>query len=616
MSNYKKISVGNYYFIVGENDTYDSEALEKAHDYAVSGDYDMLCLGSDVSFLQKSKVEQIKYGIFAFGNSNIKTVWNKFVKKDIYNKVLFGEESEGEDCFVSCQFLYYSNKIGYFPKTLYSRNKPFKENFLDRKRNFERIIEFCKEKFGDDLSVFEPELTLRMWDIKWRVRTEKLKVQIADIQTLKNGLLKEFEESEKFLAGISTEHWEAMSKVVLDGANKILNRFPPLPSASELKMVKSSYDCKLESLRKQEKINVVFLVWQNSRWNADSFYKKLASDLRFSPIIIVVSPSEHFEENPDYLFFQKRNYNVFAITNTNYNGLVSHKPDIVFYQMPWLVNQVYNELSPFNVSRCALCIYLPYAIGAIANLKNTWAMGESFFRLVYKHFCFSSDCVREYEACGLSNVVATGSAKLDVYAEPIKNNPWRNSDKIKIIYAPHHSFEGHWFSWATFAWNGREILQLAKNNLHTEWIFKPHPSFKERVVKFGVFTEKELDEYLQEWEKIGQIYEKGDYFDIFRTSDLMITDCNSFLTEYLPTGNPVIYPVSSGETIDERPTVIKRHSQHYYKVYNVEELESAFDMLVNRKEDPLKAERQKDAAEITFDSGEKMYNELLKMLET
>ncbi len=46
-------------------------------------------------------------------------------------------------------------------------NDPAKalQRFQDRKANYEHIIEFCKEKFGEDMNVYEPELSKRMYNI-------------------------------------------------------------------------------------------------------------------------------------------------------------------------------------------------------------------------------------------------------------------------------------------------------------------------------------------------------------------------------------------------------------------------------------------------------------------
>jgi CDP-glycerol glycerophosphotransferase (TagB/SpsB family) len=205
---------------------------------------------------------------------------------------------------------------------------------------------------------------------------------------------------------------------------------------------------------------------------------------------------------------------------------------------------------------------------------------------------------------------------MDVYSLPIKNSQWKHKNKTKIVYAPHHSFEDNSLRWATFQWNGKYILELAKKYEETcEFIFKPHPRFSYSVVEAGIMTKKEVDEYYEDWKKIGNIYSEGDYFDIFRTSNMMITDCGSFLTEYLPTGNPVIHLLNSGKESKYRSVLHEYSSQHYYKVYDLDKLEEVFDMLINQGVDPLKSAREKDAAEFSFDSANNIYNFIKELVK-
>ena len=42
-------------------------------------------------------------------------------------------------------------------------------------------------------------------------------------------------------------------------------------------------------------------------------------------------------------------------------------------------------------------------------------------------------------------------------------------------------------------------------------------------------TEQGINNYFDEWQNIGIIYEYGHYFDLFKNSDFMITDSASFL---------------------------------------------------------------------------------------
>ena len=174
-------STGEYILPVDSDDWLEQNMVEELYYCLTTGGYNMVCCGyfeendngthfDPPQILPENKMEQIKYGIFGFGNT--KVLWNKLVKREIYEKVKFSKESNGEDCYITCQNLYYSNKVGYLPSPLYHQrqsggslttNKSIaQQRYEDRKANYNHIIEFCIEKFGHDLSFFEPELRKRM----------------------------------------------------------------------------------------------------------------------------------------------------------------------------------------------------------------------------------------------------------------------------------------------------------------------------------------------------------------------------------------------------------------------------------------------------------------------
>ena len=174
-------STGEYILPIDSDDWLEQNMVEELYYCLTSGGYDMVCCGyfeeSDngthfdpPQILPENKMEQIKYGIFGFGNT--KVLWNKLVKREIYEKAKFSKESNGEDCYITCQNLYYSNKVGYYPLPLYHQRQSktsltankliAQQRYEDRKANYNYIIEFCIEKFGHDLSFFEPELRKRM----------------------------------------------------------------------------------------------------------------------------------------------------------------------------------------------------------------------------------------------------------------------------------------------------------------------------------------------------------------------------------------------------------------------------------------------------------------------
>ena len=376
--------------------------------------------------------------------------------------------------------------------------------------------------------------------------------------------------------------------------------------------LKQRYERKiLELKRKTEKIKVAFLVQENAKWNGDALFRKMSASGVFDPVILV-SPlfgSAERERNENLAFFSERGYQAYAINNTE---LESHKPDMVFYQQPWGMT---GPLSPGAVSKYALCFYLPYSIATAIDNQSIFNKCKDFFQSLTAHFVFNTDVQKQYESLGIFNTVPTGHPKLDAYGESVKRDFWIRKGKNKIIYAPHHSFEKSSLLWATFQWNGKKMLEIARNNSDTEWIFKPHPRFKHALKSNQIMTDAEVEDYYNGWSQIGQIYDQGDYFDLFRTSDCLITDCGSFLTEYLPTGNPVIYLVSSETNATPRNVIHEKSSQHYYKVRDAASLDEVFQMLVKDAKDPLMELRNRDAAGITLNGTANVFNYLITLVE-
>ena len=136
------------------------------------------------------------------------------------------------------------------------------------------------------------------------------------------------------------------------------------------------------------------------------------------------------------------------------------------------------------------------------------------------------------------------------------------------------------------------------------------------IVADGIMTENEVKEYYDEWAQIGRVYDSGDYFDIFKTSDLMITDCGSFLAEYLLSDKPLIRLVNSkGIAMNKLGCLF---TDSYYNAYTNEELLKYFVELVQNKNDYLKEHRMK-MSKLLIDRNEaaahKIYVDILKRLK-
>ena len=92
---------------------------------------------------------------------------------------------------------------------------------------------------------------------------------------------------------------------------------------------------------------------------------------------------------------------------------------------------------------------------------------------------------------------------------------------------------------STFKDNYKKFLEFAKEHEEYSFVLKPHPALRNACLNSGI----DYDGFIREWNNLpnASVYDKGNYFDLFKSSDVMITDCSSFLAEYFPSENPIIF---------------------------------------------------------------------------
>lgn len=386
-------------------------------------------------------------------------------------------------------------------------------------------------------------------------------------------------------------------------------------------IVQKNYKKIIERINSQNrKIRVAFLIRENQKWTYQSLYDEFAKSSDFEPLVLVsiltlaAKGKDKTRNNllENYIFFKEKGMNVdFAYKDGEYIDLNTFKPDIIFYDQPWDLPEIH---APCYVSNFALTCYSPYGYEL---LEKENAYTQEFHHFLYKFFIEHEDNMKRYASYNKSNInncVLTGYPKMDMFLEKqnVSCNLWRDNDKFKIIYAPHHSFEKKDIQLATFCKNGKFILELAKKHPETTWIFKPHPRFKYALLRNKIMNEAKIDDYYAEWSKIGCVYNGGNNFSLMTTSDLMITDCCSYLAEYVPTLKPLIRLINSKSC--KLNEIGQRIMRGYYSVNNIDELESIFNELVTYKNDNKKIERQAIKNKL-FDSNEtsahKIYSYLL-----
>ena len=94
---------------------------------------------------------------------------------------------------------------------------------------------------------------------------------------------------------------------------------------------------------------------------------------------------------------------------------------------------------------------------------------------------------------------------------------------------------------------------------------------------------------------------------------MLITDCGSFLSEYLPTKSPVFHLISE-DPVPHHP-FHNRSARSYYKIHTVDELENMFKTVILEKNDSMREERLKDLESLSFGNAtDNIMEELEKLL--
>lgn len=321
-------------------------------------------------------------------------------------------------------------------------------------------------------------------------------------------------------------------------------------------------DYNVNQLRENTKISVGFLVFTSSMWNCHDIYCLFEKDPHYDPVIIVRTEYNGKLKIKDELYqstlnyFEKNNYNIIGLADLNnrqklYNDL--ELPNIIFHQQPYPNNSI---LSIQNLPITVLNIYIPYSMSVDARQQNRYnALG---YQMSWKVFCSSRydlELYRKYADNKGVNGIFLGYPKMDpFYQNEIPVQPldiWKipkgcDVDEItKIIYAPHHSIGEKTIQFSTFAENYITIFEYAKTHPETtSWIIKPHPALKYQSIIDGLFKdETEFDEYMDKWNALpnARAIVDGSYVDMFKTSDGMIVDSVSFLSEYQYLGKPLLF---------------------------------------------------------------------------
>lgn len=313
----------------------------------------------------------------------------------------------------------------------------------------------------------------------------------------------------------------------------------------------------IEQIKGKQKIRVVFLAIHESVWKVDPVFKKMLEDPFFEPEILICPYTVYGEERmledmqQAYNYFISKGYPVRKAREEDgsWLKLSDIKPDIVFFTNPHnLTRKEYYEDAYLNYLSC----YVPYHHEVVTNVEQ---FNQEFHVAQWTIFA-THEVSREISR----KICSTKGQNVDVIGYPIAENLldkqrhynikdcWKNHDeRVRIIWAPHHSIELSknipYSNFIAYA----EFFKFLSENYKDKvvWSFKPHPLLKQKLYLHKNWGISKTDEYYEYWssQEYSQL-DEGEYIDLFRTSNAMIHDSGSFLAEYLYIQKPVLFLLS------------------------------------------------------------------------
>ena len=355
-------------------------------------------------------------------------------------------------------------------------------------------------------------------------------------------------------------------------------------------------------------IRVLFLNNDTAKWKCQSVYDLMNASCDFEPFVGITALGERCglpdNELEDVLrtaarFFDERgvkHMQVVSLHPRHYDDLRGLRADLVFFPEPWGMQ---GDQTTEKISRFALPCYVPYFIDSQGDIGKHCLMDAH--RFLYAYFAQSNgqiQCFKPYLSMfnHTYRLIASGHPALDFYSSPTMLQ--QKLRKNYVIYAPHHSVKSQTRAnsnalfWSTFLVTGPLILAYAQSHPEFNWFFKPHPRLRTALLETGKWTTAQIDTYYKAWSEIGEVCYDGDYQKYFLDSKVMITDCNSFLTEYGASGKPVIHLVCEKNSSMYHPDDLRQMIDTFYRVQTPDEMFAAFRMVLEEGKDPNQEARR------------------------
>jgi len=356
-----------------------------------------------------------------------------------------------------------------------------------------------------------------------------------------------------------------------------------------------------EKVTAAKKIKVGFFVVLDSMFSMEGVFAAMLNDTLFSPFIVVIP---YVSRGKDNMFFQMaktftnlsaryRYANIFKSYNEEQKKFIdfSNQCDIACFSTPY-DSATYKYYRITYLSRLNIVpVYTTYGY-TVSNWYAHMYQNRSLACL-WKFFLendFVSRELKERSYFNPSSLITVGYTKMDRLST-IKN---KTRDRKRIIIAPHHTITGDDICFSCFIQYADFFLALPPKYPQIDFIFRPHPLLRTRLVNDKVWSSEKTETYFKNMQAIPNVeyQDGGDYFETFVNSDAMIHDCGSFMAEYLYTDHPVCFMLKDKSRNQKNyNTFALECIDHHYYAFNEQDIIHFIDDVVINGNDTMKQKR-------------------------
>lgn len=344
------------------------------------------------------------------------------------------------------------------------------------------------------------------------------------------------------------------------------------------------YDKLIREIKRSGRTKLRFGVYAlyDSSYGGDQVFQLMLKNRDYWDVKVVIVPDvlrgkEHMEKTYAHtkLFFENKYGKEYVLDGyeTEIGRYIdrSDEFDIIYFANPYdlMVHRIHSI--QYVSKKKVLPIYISY--GFDVGKATTLSRLKSYeLNLLWKCFTDTDFSFQEYKENQIiegKNVVLTGYTKMDGLAK----YEYVKKERKKILLSPHHTVIMKELPLSNFLKYYDLILELPAIFPKTDFVFRPHPLLFTTLVNEGIWTLKQVEEYLMKVSELGIEYSTGgDYFGLFAECDAIVHDCGSYTVEWLFTGKPGCFVYNENLTSEHLTHLMNESLKKYAIARNKEDI--------------------------------------------